>query len=99
MDTAYGTLGSAGFDLQKSREQLLFTNIVKAMKRRGWEIDWLTFDLEKKILDIEHESITKKEAMNFYDEIFSIPGIEEILIEEDPSDAPEEAINFYIDDE
>lgn len=55
-------------------ESIFFARIKEALEKRGWSLDWLTINQEKKILNIDHPSITEEEAVLFYEEVFDKKG-------------------------
>ena len=57
-------------DLTSIEEQLLFSKVIAAIRKRGWKVEWLEIDYEKKSFNINHPSITKHQVIAFYEEIF-----------------------------
>lgn len=63
-------------ELTSIEEQVLFSKVASAMKKRRWKMEWLSIDLANHVLNIEHSSITEDEALDFYEEVFSSIGKE-----------------------
>lgn len=55
-------------------EHLLFTTIQVLLEKRGWELEWLEINLDTFSLDINHPSISREEATEFFNELFERIG-------------------------
>lgn len=61
-------------ELLPIEEHLLLSTIQKLLEARNWDIEWLDIDLENLNINIDHPSITKKDAIEFFDELFETIG-------------------------
>ena len=64
-------------------EHLLLTTIQVMLEKRDWELEWLEIDLENHTLNINHPSVSKEDAVEFFTELFEKIGGSGVRLLED----------------